>query len=360
MAKLLLSLFLFSVISFGAHGKDKYLITTTDRVLLSHIKKITTSFYKRNRINLVRLNEEIEYKELPGQVQRALRPIEYEQVRAYYPRPYIYNLGKKNNDVLKKISSQRIKDYLINLTEYDSRRMGSAGNLNAQDWLKERFVQLGMEAYKDCFKSYWSREGCNVIGYKKSHNPHASTLIILGHFDSVGKYRAGADDNASGTVGVLELAHIFADVEFEHNLLFMATDGEELGLLGSRAFVNNLKENNALNTIRYALNMDMIGYNKSNIISIETNVEFENDAKLLASMIDTYTEYQPEINTPAWGSDHEPFVKAGVPAALTIEDWDNHNPCYHQSCDTIDKIDFKFMEAIIKSNAAMILALDKL
>ena len=73
--------------------------------------------------------------------------------------------------------------------------------------------------------------------------------------------------------------------------------------------------------------MDMIAFNKSDIISIETDAAYEADAQRLASLIQSLTTYKSEINTPAWGSDHASFTKKGISAHLTIEDWDNHNPC---------------------------------
>jgi hypothetical protein len=103
--------------------------------------------------------------------------------------------------------------------------------------------------------------------------------------------------------------------------------------------------------------MDMIAWNKSGILSLETNIEHKAQAELMARMTSSYTDLIPEINTPAWGSDHAPFVKENIAAILTIEDWSNHNPCYHRTCDTIDRVDFEFARDVIKVNLATILSL---
>jgi hypothetical protein len=111
----------------------------------------------------------------------------------------------------------------------------------------------------------------NVVGYLE--NGAEFTIVIGAHYDHLGrgldknsldpypegKIHNGADDNASGTAGVLELARFFTQNgrKEPYNFLFMCFSGEELGLLGSKKFIENPSFD--LSKVNYMLNMDMIG-----------------------------------------------------------------------------------------------------
>lgn len=115
------------------------------------------------------------------------------------------------------------------------------------------------------------RKGMDVIGYLDNGAKH--TIVIGAHYDHLGlghdhnsldanpedKIHNGADDNASGTAGVLELARYFASNKKKeaYNFLFMCFSGEELGLLGSKKWCDNPTID--LTSVNYMLNMDMIG-----------------------------------------------------------------------------------------------------
>ncbi len=115
------------------------------------------------------------------------------------------------------------------------------------------------------------RKGMNVLGFLNNDAPY--TIVIGAHYDHLGmghdhnsldanpddKIHNGADDNASGTSGVLELARYYAtnNIKENYNFLFMCFSGEELGLLGSKKWCDNPTV--TLSTINYMINMDMIG-----------------------------------------------------------------------------------------------------
>jgi hypothetical protein len=118
------------------------------------------------------------------------------------------------------------------------------------------------------------RRAQNVVGLLKGSDPEigSETVVIGAHFDHLGMmgeriYR-GADDNASGTAGMLEIAEAFSELAGEHrrSVLFIAFSAEELGLLGSEYYVDNPLR--PLETTVAMLNLDMIGRNDENEVTV--------------------------------------------------------------------------------------------
>jgi Zn-dependent M28 family amino/carboxypeptidase len=88
-------------------------------------------------------------------------------------------------------------------------------------------------------------------------------VVLGGHYDSwSSSFRSpGADDNASGTSGVLEVARILSKYKFKRSIIFCAFSAEEYGLAGSDAFVGRC-QSQGMNLLGY-INMDMIGYHEA-------------------------------------------------------------------------------------------------
>lgn len=187
----------------------------------------------------------------------------------------------------------------------------------------------------------------NVIGYLPGQS---SEYIILGaHYDhlglgneyslapsQIGHVHPGADDNASGTSGLLELARLFAARrnELKRGVLFIAFSGEEIGLLGSSWWVNHptLPLDHAIAMI----NMDMIGRvsgSKLYIGGVGTGSGFEPLLKRLAANAD----FKIDLSASGYSSsDHTSFVAKGIPVLFFFSGLHSD---YHKPSDTWDKID---------------------
>jgi hypothetical protein len=127
------------------------------------------------------------------------------------------------------------------------------------------------------------RTTANVVGILRGTDPAAGVIVLGGHYDhlglgnesslapsQIGQIHNGADDNASGTAGVVELARVFSQSErVRRTLVFVAFSGEEVGLLGSQYFVEKSPPF-PLETIQAMLNMDMIGRPRASVSSWET------------------------------------------------------------------------------------------
>jgi Zn-dependent M28 family amino/carboxypeptidase len=161
----------------------------------------------------------------------------------------------------------------------------------------------------------------------------------------------GADDNGSGSAGVLEIALAFAKHRGVHDLRLILFGGEEQGLFGSNQYVASLKPAERAR-IRSVVNMDMI----SNLNSEAKTVLLEG-APLSQRIIDglaaaaaTYTGLTVETSLNPFASDHVPFINAKVPAVLTIEGADSANGDIHSANDTMDKLEFGLALEIVRMN----------
>lgn len=200
----------------------------------------------------------------------------------------------------------------------------------------------------------------NVIGVLEGNDPKAgSEAIVIGaHYDHLGygSYGSlysgtdkvihhGADDNASGVAGVLELAQKFASQKenLKHDIVFMLFSGEEAGLLGSNFFTKS-DLFKGMNVVAM-LNMDMIGRVKDNqlvIYGIGSSPMWE-------PVIKNYnTNYSFDITYTKAGfgrSDHSSFYTNNIPA---VHFFSGSHEDYHRPSDTYEKLDYSGQEKIVK------------
>lgn len=203
--------------------------------------------------------------------------------------------------------------------------------------------------------------GWNTVGWVEGSDPELrdEVVILTAHMDHVGVGRPvagdsiynGADDNASGTAAIVELAQAFAVLEPRprRSVVLMAVSGEEKGLLGSEWYVNHplfRLERTVAN-----VNIDMIGRNWR-----DTVVAIGLDASSLGSTLRTVNAEHPELGLeviddpwPAerffFRSDHYNFARHGVPALFFFS---GVHEDYHRPSDTPDKIDLEKTERIVR------------
>ncbi|TDE18442.1 M20/M25/M40 family metallo-hydrolase [Dyadobacter psychrotolerans] len=190
------------------------------------------------------------------------------------------------------------------------------------------------------------RQTNNVIGFLD--NGVEYTIVIGAHFDHLGTGRQGsskaekpegqihngADDNASGVAGLLELARYFSgnSIRESYNFLFIAFGAEELGLLGSRHFVNN--PTLPLSKINFMANMDMIGRLDPNrgvgIGGYGTSAEWPAIFKNIKTDTKFFTD-----NAGSGGSDHGSFYAKQIPVLFFHTG--GHDD-YHKPTDDFEKI----------------------
>lgn len=188
----------------------------------------------------------------------------------------------------------------------------------------------------------------NVFAFKNNHKKN--TIVICAHHDHIGineyensrfsgtgEIHNGADDNASGVAAMLEMARTLKGKKYKkNNYLFIAFSGEELGLLGSKHFVQNppsfLKQNTqSLGKINYVINIDMLGRIDTHkkvltLNGVGTSPEFEKSIALI-----TTDTNQLKVTTTKSGlgpSDHASFYLENIPVVhfFSGEHEDYHKP----------------------------------
>lgn len=202
----------------------------------------------------------------------------------------------------------------------------------------------------------------NILGIIEGNNK--DEYIVLGaHYDHMGMNNGylwnGADDNGSGTVGVMTLAKAITETgkKPEKNVIIALWTAEEEGLLGSEYFVKNI--NIPVKQVRLNVNFDMISRyisedQKNKVVMTYTSSE-KSFREMTASNLKKYgidlnVDYQPSDDPPG-GSDHRSFVAAGIPVMRFKP---GHREEYHTPDDEISTIDWDIMEKIIKISFANI------
>jgi hypothetical protein len=216
---------------------------------------------------------------------------------------------------------------------------------------------------------YGSLANRNVIGEKIGSGTPDEIVLVTAHLDSVpsGGLAPGADDNASGSVGVMMAAQILSQYEFERTVRFVFFTGEEQGLRGSVRYASKVARDD--DNLVAVYNMDMIAWDVRNkpVLRIYTRAKrdpgHDGDmviANTFVDVVDTYaldTVLIPVI-TPRgghWGghwSDQASFWDEGFSAVVAIEDdhsdWNRFN--YHTVDDTISTLNFTYLTNYIKAS----------
>lgn len=249
-----------------------------------------------------------------------------------------------------------------------NRHISSAGNAAARDWIKGQFESIpGMEVSLQDFRVQ-GRDAWNVVATlpaSKAAQAQPRTVIVGGHFDSISERPSasapGAEDNASGAAGVIELARVLAGMPRAHEVVFVAFSGEEQGLHGSAAFVESLSAQQR-QQIAGTITMDMIAFARSGAqgklgVLIETTRSFAAFGRLFADAAARVTKLQVSTSYNPFGSDHMSFLDEGIPAILSIDvDWNSYGH-YHRTTDTVDKLTPELAHEILKMNVAVAAAL---
>jgi len=273
---------------------------------------------------------------------------------------------KPPNPIILRASVKKNLEYLSS-NELLGRETGTEGIEEAAVFIEIVFEENNIKPYYKTYRDTFgvgNKTAYNLIGYLEGSDPVLKNeFIILGaHYDHIGVGKEingdsianGANDNASGTVGVLELAKHFSKInDNKRSLLFVLFSGEEMGLRGSKQLAEKLNSE-GLNL--YAMvNFEMIGVpmQDKNYLAYVTGFEGSN----LAEKFNEYSNskilgYLPRANEYKLfeRSDNYPFFQEFNVPAQTISTFDFTNyDYYHHVSDEAEKMDFPHIAHVIQS-----------
>lgn len=249
--------------------------------------------------------------------------------------------------------------------ELRGRDTGRPGIAKAAEYLEETLrkfqVKPYFSSYRDHFTVRDSIEAFNIVGYIEGSDPALKNqLIILGaHYDHIGIQKPiqgdsianGANDNASGTTAVLELAKYFSTKKPKRSILFCFFSGEEIGLKGSLHLAKKLKEKEVTPYVMF--NFEMLGVPMKNkpYLAYLTGFQLSN----FGEKFNQYAQkevlgYLPQAKDYHlfYRSDNLGFYKAFHIPAHTLSSFDFTNfPYYHKVQDEAQLMDIAFMKSLI-------------
>ena len=304
-----------------------------------------------------------------------------------------------SQDNLKYANTININDLYdhINILASDSlegRETGKPGQKMAAAYIANYFKKIGIPPYKrktyfqkfkvkskrhvckcdDCdltffkrvFKSNQIIRGENVLGFIEGSDLKEELIIITAHYDHLGKHDSlifnGADDDASGVAGAMEIAEAFMLAKKDgkgprRSILIMPVSGEEKGLLGSKYYTDNPVY--PLNNTIANLNIDMIGrlddwHSTGNYVYLIGsdrlsydlhNINEEVNTKYTKLELDYKYNDEEDPNRYYYRSDHYNFAKNNIPVIFYFN---GVHEDYHRPSDTIEKLDFSKIKTISK------------
>jgi hypothetical protein len=250
--------------------------------------------------------------------------------------------------LIEGIVAENLMDHVDALVAFGTRRWDQPGARQAQEFITSFFSDLGLD---EVYAHDFDGASDNVIGILRGTIRPERIHVVGAHYDSIvagqtpGGPAPGADDNASGTAALLEIARAIAGAGERpaETILFAAFTNEEPGIVGSRAFVADLVEDEA--DIADMINLDVIGY-----LAPGTRLDISVTSDAFTPAIQTLVEriaaiaalYLPERafevgNPPPCTkcSDHSAFVEEGYPAVALFEDMEYFCPYMHTTMDIV-------------------------
>jgi hypothetical protein len=301
------------------------------------------------------------YKVVP--IRRKPIPLKYEPrfkltgpAQKYYP---------DLDSLVNLVSEDSLRTWVRRLQDFHTRYTFSDSIPFAREWIFDKFISFDIgDVVVDSFYYYnymWNL-GWHWVYNVKATIPgtdYPDRLIVLGgHYDSYAQGSfddpnvpaPGADDDASGTCAVLELARIISEHPLKCTVIFIAFDAEEIWMDGSTAYVESIYSQGV--ELDLMINFDMIGYTDDGDpdVTIHHGKTSGPFGPIMAYAANQYTWLRPVLDNPS-PSDSWPFYQYGY-QVLYAEEGDFNYVGYHTPGDTIGIMDVPYMTEVVKMGLA--------
>ena len=240
--------------------------------------------------------------------------------------------------LIQQINQDSLEYYDQHLQNFGTRKYDTQTAVQAQNWIKSHFDRLGYSTELQTVNDFITH---NVIATKVG-TKYPDQYVVCGcHYDSytfAGGVAPGADDNGTGTAGMMEIARILSNYNFDRTIIICCFTAEEIGLYGSAAYAARCQQQ-GMNIIGY-FNIDMSGYLQTGS-QIHTSVIYPSSAESLYNYYkETCGIYLPNFivehgNLSGGDSDHTSFNNHGYMGIYPFEDAQHYSPYIHTAGDTI-------------------------
>jgi hypothetical protein len=243
--------------------------------------------------------------------------------------------------MVASVQQQNLQTHVNALAGIFSRRATLPGHQQAVSYVQNQLASVPeLTVALDTFSLSY---GPNVIA-ELPGNDLANEIVMVGaHLDSIvfsgtNDRSPGADDNASGSAAVLELARILSQYEFRRTIRFAWWSAEEFGLIGSAAYAQAAAARG--DQIVAYVNTDMNAYRAPGDSLSMTFITNDATPSLTSALIQSAQTYVPTLpvtqgQISGGTSDHRAFFQAGFPAAFPFEDAIDYSPFIHSSQDDV-------------------------
>lgn len=266
----------------------------------------------------------------------------------------------------------------------DSLRGRSAGSADAAkvaSYIENEFRQMGVAPLFDSYRYYFALQGtsvvaaelmgaqsdanyCDVVGVIEGSDPVLKNeYIVLGaHYDHLGvkngKVYNGADDNASGSAAIIEVARQLMEhrSQLKRSVVICAFDAEEIGLYGSKALASKFASAGMIGKVKMMLSIDMVGWlQQGKALRLTGTGTLKGCAKMLDQVADQVgipVRTSGFESSPFTATDTEPFAKYGVP---TLAVTTGLKSPYHKPGDDAELIDYPGLDLVANYITALAL-----
>lgn len=261
-------------------------------------------------------------------------------------------------EVISHVSETNILNNLTAFENFGVKEVGTQALTDTENWIKTHYADLGYTNVLLQSFTYSAGTSNNIIITKIGTTYPDTFLIVDAHYDTING--PGTNDNGSGTVLIMEMARLLANVPTKYSIKFIHFSGEEDGLVGSSYYVKNTVKPEKLD-IKLVLNIDQVGGISgmiNNTIVCEkdqnnnpssNNAASQTATNQLASSFTLYTNLNIEISK-AYGSDYMPFQNNGEIITGLYES--NESPYAHSPNDVLINMDPTYLWEVTKGALA--------
>jgi hypothetical protein len=265
--------------------------------------------------------------------------------------------------ITSSVNPDSVRYFIQSLQNFQTRFLFANTRDAVADWILNQFLQMGFtDVVLDSFEyqGTWQK---NVVATLPGVFEPDVYNIVGGHHDSYSSgdpmiFAPGADDNASGTAAVLEIARVIKANNYqpESTIKFVTFAAEEYGLWGSKDYAEKALLSGM--NIKIMINHDMISHTYYPAQQSEVDINWYSGFEYLSDLafycVENYSVLTPSTGSPnSSGSDSHSFWQRGFPSVYFEES--NFSPFYHSPADTIGNYNMEYCAEVIKASCATLL-----